>query len=127
MQTDVCLQHSSNLFPAPVFTRHAQCRQAQRSISPAIVELLLASGQRDHDHRGGIRIHLHDRRAQQTFARITDWETLARYKNAYLVVNATEPNVVITVGWCHTPRRTDVSPRHQRPGSGRHQRRPARQ
>ena len=92
-------------------TRHAQCRAAQRAISPRVIEQLLSSGKRDHDHHGGIRIHLHHRRAQQNFARLTSAETLAQYRNAYAVVACNDPRVVITVGWCELTGRTDPSPR----------------
>ena len=96
------------------FTRHGQCRQAQRAIPRSVVEQLLATGKRDFDHRGGIRIHLHNRRAQQNCARITSEDALARYRNAYAVVDSANSTVVITVGWCELTRRTDPSDRRRR-------------
>ena len=93
------------------FTRHAQCRSAQRAIPPHIVALLLATGRRDFDHRGGVRVHLRQKRAQLNFARATSAETLARYRNAYAVTDATDARCVITVGWCELTRRIDPAPR----------------
>lgn len=92
------------------FTRHAQCRSAQRAIPPRIVEQLLAVGKRDFDHRGGVRIHLHDRSAQHRFAALAGSELAAQYRNAYLVVDCIDLQHVITVGWCHVSRRTDPAP-----------------
>ena len=109
MPTSVSPLPSNRTFPVHL-TRHARCRADQRAIPPRVIEQLLRSGKRDHDHHGGIRIHLHHRPAQQHFARLTSAETLAHYRNAYAVVDATDSTCVITVGWCELTRRTDPSP-----------------
>lgn len=110
MPTNVSPVHSHRTLPVHL-TQHARCRSAQRAIPFRVVEQLLAAGKRDHDRRGGIRIHLHHRHAQQDFARLTSAETLAQYRNAYAVVACNDPRVVITVGWCELTGRTDPSPR----------------
>ena len=92
-------------------SRHAQCRSAQRAIPPHVVEFLLAAGKRDFDHRGGVRVHLHQRSAQQRFTNLAGRHTAERYRNAYVVVDCNDPRFVITVGWCELTRRDDCSPR----------------
>jgi Domain of unknown function (DUF4258) len=94
-------------------TRHAQCRAAQRAIPPSVVEQLLVAGKRDFDHRGGVRVHLHQRSARQRFINLAGQHTADQYRNAYVVVDCTDPRLVITVGWCELTRRTDRSPHRQ--------------
>ena len=90
-------------------TQHARCRSAQRAIPPRVIEQLLATGKRDFDHRGGVRVHLHQQSAQLRFGKLAGRDAAARYRNAYTVVDAADPTCVITVGWCELTRRTDPS------------------
>lgn len=91
-------------------TRHARCRSAQRAIPVRVIEQLLATGMRDFDHQGGVRVHLHQQSAQQRFGELAGHDAAARYRNAYAVVDAADSTCVITVGWCELTRRTDPSP-----------------
>ena len=113
MPTNVSPLHSNRTLPVH-FTQHARCRSAQRAIPFRVVEQLLAAGKRDFDHRGGVRVHLHQRSAQRRFNELAGQYAAARYRNAYTVVDAADPTCVITVGWCELTRRTDPSP-HRTP------------
>lgn len=116
MQPALCHRpHTDPAIPVVLFTRHAQCRTAQRAIPPHVVEMLLATGKRDFDHRGGMRVHLHQRGARQRIIDLAGQHTADRYRNAYVVVDCSDPRLVITVGWCELTRRNDASPnRHAR-------------
>lgn len=111
MPTSVSPLPSNRTFPVHL-TRHARCRSAQRAIPFRVVEQLLATGKRDFDHQGGVRVHLHQQSAQQRFSELAGHDAAARYRNAYAVVDAADPTCVITVGWCELTRRTDPSPHH---------------
>ena len=60
-------------------SHHAAARSAQRAIPHAIVEALLQTGIHDHDHRGGIRVHVHEHRSKQRFIEQVGREAGERY------------------------------------------------
>ncbi len=79
-------------------TQHAACRMQQRGIKPETIEILLESGARERDHRGGTILYI-DKPARR---RLRDQYGLEHYKaierqlGAYVVVG--EDGSVITVG-----------------------------
>jgi len=113
MPTTVSPVHSHRTLPIHL-TQHARCRSAQRAIPVRVIEQLLATGTRDFDHQGGVRVHLHQQSAKQRFGELAGHDAAARYRNAYAVVDAADSTCVITVGWCELTRRTDPSP-HRTP------------
>ena len=113
MHSTLCPSIRTHATPSLHFTRHAQCRSAQRAIPPHIVEALLATGRREFDHRGGMRVHLHQRAAQQRFSAHAGANASAQYRNVYAVVDAVDASVVITVGWCERSVRSDPAQRRR--------------
>lgn len=105
--------------PSLTLTKHAACRAAQRAIPPYVVEALIAVGIRDHDHRGGIRVHVRHHRARQHFIQQVGREAGERFGSCYCVIDSKAEHDVITVGWMTTRRMTDAQPRHRR-GVRRH-------
>jgi hypothetical protein len=93
------------------FSRHAETRKAQRAIPAKIVAQLLVAGKREFDHRGGIRVHLHSRVAQQRFAELAGVHAAAQFCNVYIVVDSRDPSFVITAGWRSLHRHRDPAPR----------------
>lgn len=74
---------------------------AQRGIPSRVVSALIATGKREHDGRGGLRIHLKHRAAQRRFSSVLDPEAAARYRDVYAVVvgeGSSTPAVLVTVG-----------------------------
>ena len=100
-------------------TSHAACRLAQRAIPAFVVEALMEVGVRDHDHCGGIRVHVHHHRAKQHFIQHVGREAGERFSICYCVIDSETGRDVITVGWINTRRTTDAQPRHRR-GARRH-------
>ena len=101
--------------PAPTLhlSRHAATRTAQRAIPELIVQALVATGVRDHDHCGGIRIHLHQRQARQRFIDRVGRDVAERFCDCYCVVDSFTASEVITVGWLNTRRTRDATPAHR--------------
>lgn len=93
------------------FSRHAEIRKAQRAIPTTVVAQLLAVGKREHDHRGGIRVHLHSRQARKRFAELAGSRAVEQFSNVYLVVDCHDPRFVITAGWRSLHGHRDPSPR----------------
>ena len=82
-------------------SQHAALRMAQRGIPSRVVSALIATGKREHDGRGGVRIHLRHRAARRRFASVLDPEAAARYRDVYAVVvgeGLSTPAVLVTVG-----------------------------
>ena len=98
--------------PAPTLhlSRHAATRTAQRAIPELIVQALVATGVRDHDHCGGIRIHLHQRQARQRFTDRVGRRVAERFSDCYCIVDSLTASEVITVGWLSTRRTRDATP-----------------
>ena len=74
---------------------------AQRSIPSCVVSALVATGKREHDGRGGLRIHLRHKAAQRRFASALGSETAVRYRDVYAVLvddGCDKTSVLITVG-----------------------------
>ena len=94
-------------------SQHAASRSAQRAIPLAIVEALLQTGVHDHDHRGGIRVHVHEHRSKQRFIEQVGREAGERYSNCYCVVDSDSGREVITVGWITGRRTVDTLPPHR--------------
>lgn len=78
----------------------------QRAIPPRVIDVLLRVGRRDHDHRGGVRVHLFDKKRRERFAaqlrtEYADKAAWRRYANVYVVLDAprsqTSTPYVITV------------------------------
>ena len=82
-------------------SQHAMLRMAQRGIPSCVVEALVVTGKREHDGRGGLRIHLRHKAAQRRFASAIGAEAAARYRDVYAVVvveGCIRPPVLVTVG-----------------------------
>ena len=101
------------LSPPITLSQHAAYRSAQRAIPQTIVEALLETGVRDHDHRGGIRVHVHAHRSKQRFIERVGREAAERYRNCYCVVDSHSGREVITVGWLSGRRSVDAQPPHR--------------
>jgi hypothetical protein len=104
--------HPSSL----TWSQHAACRAAQRAIPPAIVAALLETGVRDHDHRGGVRVHVHHHRSKLRFIERVGREAAERYSNCYCVIDSEHAREVITVGWLNGRRTKDALPPHRHAG-----------
>jgi hypothetical protein len=109
------MQHRMNAsLPTPItLSQHAACRAAQRAIPACIVEALLATGVRDHDHRGGIRVHVHQHRSKQRFIARVGRDAGQRFSNCYCIVDSESSREVITVGWLSARRNVDALPPHR--------------
>ena len=75
---------------------------AQRGIPARVVSALVATGKREHDGRGGLRIHLHHKEAQRRFGDYVGKCTSNNYRNVHAILadesNEMQPTLV-TVGW----------------------------
>ena len=94
-------------------TQHAASRAAQRAIPHPIVEALLETGVHDYDHRGGIRVHVHEHRSKQRFIERVGRDAGERYSNCYCVIDSNGGREVITVGWITGRRTVDPLPPHR--------------
>ena len=100
--------------PTPItLLQYAAIRSEQRAIPPSIVAALLETGVRDHDHRGGIRIHLHQHRSKQRFIERVGRDAGERFGNCYCIVDSESGRQVITVGWLSGRRTVDALPPHR--------------
>ena len=90
-----------NPFDDVLLSTHSRLRMAQRAIPPRVVNVLLAIGKREHDHRGALRIHLRNKAAQQSFAQALGAEAASRYRDVYAVLTndrSARHQTVVTVG-----------------------------
>ena len=74
---------------------------AQRAVPVHVVEALLVSGKFDHDHRGGVRIHVHHKAAKRRFADALGAAAASQYQNVYAVLvgdSETSSSTLVTVG-----------------------------
>ena len=81
-------------------TNHARTRCQQRAIPSLVVDLLLAYGEEQHDHRGAVMRYF-DKRAKQSIKRQAGSLFLrhfSEYLKCYLVESASDGEV-ITVGY----------------------------
>ena len=77
-----------NRSPDVLLSDHSRLRMAQRSIPPQVVNVLLDVGNREHDHRGALRVHLRHKAAKRQFAQALGSETASRYRDVYAIIAA---------------------------------------
>ena len=94
-------------------SQHAASRSAQRAIPQSIVDALLDVGVRDHDHRGGIRVHVHQHRSKRRFIARLGRDAGERFCNCYCIIDSQTGREVITVGWLSVRRTVDPQPPHR--------------
>ena len=97
-------------FPVQI-SEHAQRRMAQRAVPVHVVNALLASGKRDHDHRGGVRVHVHHKAAKRRFAVAVGAATASQYQNLYAVLvddGDSTSQTLVTVGRLRPGTRTTL-------------------
>ena len=85
-------------------SEHARTRMAQRAVPVHVVDALLAIGKRDHDHRGGVRIHVHQKAAKRRFSAALGAAAGSQYQNVYAVLvgdSETSSSTLVTVGRIH--------------------------
>ena len=87
---------------------HARLRMAQRAIPRQVVNVLLDVGNREHDPRGALRVHLRHKAAKRQFAQALGSETASRYRDVYAIITADNKAVhptLVTVGRVRTTSR----------------------
>ncbi len=76
-------------------------------------DALLAVGIRDHDHRGGIRVHVHQHRSKRRFIARLNRDAGERFSNCYCVLDSQTGRELITMGWLSVRRTVDAQPQHR--------------
>lgn len=79
-------------------SRHASVRCDQRSIPPDAIRLICSFGQREYDHRGGIRYLMSREAMKRVYRLLGHTQHIERLSGCYVVVAANDPDFVITVG-----------------------------
>jgi len=85
---------------SPRLTRHADRRAQQRAISKACIPLVRAYGKRQYDGHGGVTYLMTDDAVQLLIRAVGRTSSIDRLAGVYIVVDADNENVVITIGHC---------------------------
>ncbi len=83
-------------------SQHTALRMAQRGIPSRVVSALIATGKREHDGRGGLRVHLRHKAAQRKFAELIGERVASSYRDLYAVLASYSQQAgptLVTVGW----------------------------
>ncbi len=79
-------------------SRHAATRSAQRGIPEDAIKVICAFGERQYDHRGGIRYLMSRQAMDRVYRLLGHTQRIERLSGCYVVVAANDPDFVITVG-----------------------------
>lgn len=79
-------------------SRHASVRCDQRAIPLDAIKLICSFGQREYDHRGGIRYLMSREAMKRVYRLLGHTQHIERLSGCYVVVAANDPDFVITVG-----------------------------